>query len=92
MKNRARHKPLGTVSRRTCRRIRGGWRNAFVRGLNHSWHARGGVENDESFDFTALRITRPPVTTRNEISREEGFFPDVTSSFDPTSRFSSPRA
>lgn len=41
------------------------------------------VENDESFDFTALRITRLLVTTRNEISQEEEFFsPDmyVTSS------------
>lgn len=71
----------GTVSR-TCRRIRGGWQNAFVRGLNLScegWR----VENDESFDFTALRITRLLVTIRNEISREEEeeFFPDVISSF-----------
>lgn len=40
------------------------------RGLNLSCERRR-VENDESFDFTALRITRLLVTTRNEISREE---------------------
>lgn len=70
MKNRPLPRPLtGTVSR-TCRRIQGGWQNASVRGLNLSCERRR-VENDESFDFTALRITRLLVTTRNEMSQEE---------------------
>lgn len=62
-----------------------------MRGLNLSCERRK-VENDESFDFTALRITRLLVTTRNEMSQEEEeektkkkkrrrVFPDVTSSF-----------
>lgn len=61
---------------------RGGevWRSAFVKrpksfteGLREEeGRGRGGrgrrrAENDESFDFTVLRITRLPVTTRNEI-------------------------
>jgi len=71
MKNRPR--PL--TGNRTCHRILGGW-NAFVRGPKPFVACEGQrVENDESFDFTALRITRLLVTTRNEISREEEFFP-----------------
>lgn len=71
MKNRPR--PL--TGNRTCRRILGGWRNAFRERPKPFVACKGQrVENDESFDFTALRITRLLVTTRNEISQEEEFF------------------